>query len=179
MPEIEIRPAVPADLPVLAGLGHSYETQYVWQMDRAVEDGQTLVNFREVRLPRSVKVDYPYARTVLADEWGQQAVVLVAAIGSETVGYLRIKDRLIPNTAWVTDLVVKPQLRRQGIASGLILAGQDWSAQRGLRRFMIEMQSKNYPAICLARKLRFEFSGYHDHFYANQDIALFFSRFLR
>jgi RimJ/RimL family protein N-acetyltransferase len=36
------------------------------------------------------------------------------------------------------------------------------------------MQSKNYPAIALARKLGFSYSGYSDRYYADQDIALFF-----
>jgi hypothetical protein len=41
------------------------------------------------------------------------------------------------------------------------------------------MQSKNYPAVHMAMKLGYEFSGYQDHFYANGDIALFFTRYLR
>jgi RimJ/RimL family protein N-acetyltransferase len=41
------------------------------------------------------------------------------------------------------------------------------------------MQSKNHPAIQLAHKLGFEFCGYNDHYFSNQDIALFFSRPLR
>jgi ribosomal protein S18 acetylase RimI-like enzyme len=39
----------------------------------------------------------------------------------------------------------------------------------------LDMQSKNYPAIRLAQKMGFVFSGYSDHYYPNQDIALFFS----
>jgi len=31
----------------------------------------------------------------------------------------------------------------------------------------------------LARKLGFEFSGYNEYYYTNNDIALFFTRFFR
>jgi ribosomal protein S18 acetylase RimI-like enzyme len=51
--------------------------------------------------------------------------------------------------------------------------------QKNNRRIILEMQPKNYPAIKLTQKLGFELCGYNDHYYANQDIALFFSKWLR
>ena len=39
-----------------------------------------------------------------------------------------------------------------------------------------EMQSKNYPGISMANKLGYEFCGYSDRYYTNQDIALFFAK---
>jgi GNAT superfamily N-acetyltransferase len=76
-------------------------------------------------------------------------------------------------------LVVVPSARRKGIASALILAAQDWARRRNDRRMILELQSKNTPAIRMALKLGFEFCGYNDHYYLNQDIALFFTQFLR
>jgi ribosomal protein S18 acetylase RimI-like enzyme len=58
-------------------------------------------------------------------------------------------------------------------------AAIDWARARGFVRLFIEMQSKNYPAIMLARKLGFVFSGYSDHYYPDEDISLFFSIDLR
>jgi RimJ/RimL family protein N-acetyltransferase len=43
----------------------------------------------------------------------------------------------------------------------------------------MEMHSKNMAAVRLAMKMGFEFCGYNDQYYANQDIALFFSALLR
>jgi hypothetical protein len=40
----------------------------------------------------------------------------------------------------------------------------------------MEMTTKNNPAICMARKLGYEFCGYNDHYYETQDIALYFGR---
>jgi ribosomal protein S18 acetylase RimI-like enzyme len=86
---------------------------------------------------------------------------------------------LAPQTTWITDLIVMRRLRRQGIGTALILASQEWALQKKSRRIILEMQPKNYPAICLANKLSFELCGYNDHYYTNNDIALFFSKWLR
>ena len=179
MPEIGIRPTISTDLSELTSLEHSYQSTYVWQMERNVEDGQILVSFREVRLPRKVRVEYPRSPELIHLEWSQRLEMLTATLQEIPVGYIRLEDHFSPSTAWVTDLVVRENMRRQGIATALLLAAQQWSVQRNLRRMVISMQSKNYPAIRLALKLGYEFCGYNDHFYANRDIALFFARFLR
>jgi ribosomal protein S18 acetylase RimI-like enzyme len=66
--------------------------------------------------------------------------------------------------------------RRKGIGSRLVLAAQAWARQHGHDRLVLEMQSKNQPAIKLAHKLAFDFAGYNDRYYENQDIALFFAK---
>jgi ribosomal protein S18 acetylase RimI-like enzyme len=179
MPKIEIRPAVLADFTRLVSLEHSFQTPYVWQMDRSLEEGQVTVNFREVRLPRPVRVDYPHSPEKLVENWKTLSEMLVASIGGAQVGYIALKEQSVPDALWVIDLVVGEKSRRKGIGSALVLAAQEWAAQHGRRRIIFEMQSKNYPAIKLALKLGYEFCGYNDHYYANQDIALFFAGFLR
>jgi ribosomal protein S18 acetylase RimI-like enzyme len=86
---------------------------------------------------------------------------------------------IAPVTTWVTDLAVKRRLRRQGIASALLLAAQEWGAHQNSRNLVLEMQPKNDPCIHLALKLGFDFCGYNDRFYANHDIGLFFAKGLR
>jgi ribosomal protein S18 acetylase RimI-like enzyme len=179
MPEVRIRPAVATDLPVLMAINHSCTSEYVWQMDVQREEGQVGAIFREIRLPRSVVVPYPRSVATLADEWSRRTGMLVAVLGDEQVGYLRLTDKVIPQTAWITDLVVAPGVRRKGIATALILAAQSWAVQRKNRRAIMEMASKNCAAIRLAQKLGYEFCGYNDHYYLTQDIALFFGRALK
>jgi ribosomal protein S18 acetylase RimI-like enzyme len=76
-------------------------------------------------------------------------------------------------------LVVSAANRRQGIASGLLLAVMDIVGKRDFRLLVLEMQSKNDPAITMASKLGFNFCGYRDHYFPNQELALFYSRFVR
>ncbi len=85
----------------------------------------------------------------------------------------------VESIAWITDLAVERSYRRQGIASALVLGAQNWALSKGLRRGIIEMPSKNFPAINLALKLGYEFCGYNDQYYASQDVTLFFGRALK
>jgi len=66
--------------------------------------------------------------------------------------------------------------RRQGIGTALVLAAENWAVQHDSHRMVIEMQSKNHPAIRMAQKLGFDFSGFHERYFGNLDIALFFSK---
>jgi ribosomal protein S18 acetylase RimI-like enzyme len=179
MPEIEIRPATREDIPYLIDLDHSYQSNYVWQMDYLSEESQISVDFREIRLPRPVRVEYPRNPGRMDLDWDERAGTLVGIFEGDIVAYISISEDIAPTTAWVTDLTVHPECRRQGIASALVLAAQEFSSHRRNRRMVLEMQSKNHAAIHLAKKLGYEFCGYNDHYYENQDIALFFAQTLR
>jgi ribosomal protein S18 acetylase RimI-like enzyme len=180
MPEIDIRPATAADIPGLARLDHSYSSEFAWQMDVQTEEGQIGAIFREIRLPRSVRVDYPRAPLALESDWQTRSALLVARHSGEVVGYTSLTANLTPLTTWMSDLVVTPRLRRRGIGTALLLAAQEWVQGHSLsRRLILEMQLKNYPAIQLCQKLGFDFCGYNDHYFANGDIAIFFAKYLR
>ena len=179
MPKIEIRPAVSADINELIALDHSCRTNYVWQMDRSIEDGQFLISFREIRLPRPVQVMYPRQVELLENEWQQAPGLMVAIHNGNHVGYIRLIEVLDVQSAVLRDLVVDQSIRRQGVGTALVLAAQNWAIQRSNRRLMMEIPPKSYPAIKLAFKLGFDFSGYNDSYYPNKDIALFFSKYLK
>lgn len=178
MPEIEIRPAIASHIPAMMALDHNYTTEHVWQMEIDNDEKYIRVNFREVHLPRSVQVEYPRPYQNLADQWTQRSGLLVALLAGEVVGYVSLMLETAPATAWITDLVVARALRRQGIASTMILAAQEWSNGLSCRRLVMEMQPKNQPAIRLAQKIGFDFCGYNDSYYANGDIGLFFAKHL-
>jgi ribosomal protein S18 acetylase RimI-like enzyme len=179
MTEVQIRSAVAGDLSALMAIDHTCQTEYVWQMDVQHEEGQMGAIFREIRLPRSIAVLYPRLVRGLSETWNRRSGVLVAVIGKQTVGYVRTTDSILPNTAWLLDVVVSPRFRRQGIASTLVLAAQSWGVDRKNHHAMLEMPSKNNPAVRLAQKLGYEFCGYNDQYYETQDIALFFGRSIR
>lgn len=178
MPEIEIRPANAADIPELTALEHGFTSDHVWQIDIQRGEGQVLVALRETRLPRSVRVESPQRAKKLAEDWQQRAALLTATFERQPVGYVSIRTNIVPDTAWIDDLTVLRRMRRQGIGTALILSAQNWAGQNGYRRMIVEMQSKNYPAICLVQKLGYDFSGYHERYFGNLDIALFFSKIL-
>jgi len=172
----EIRPANASDIPRLMALDHSCLSDYVWQLELRREPGQAIANFREVRLPRSIEVKYPRNPFSLADEWMHRDVVLVAVQEGILIGYICARVENTSAVAWVTDLAISPEQRRKGAASTLLTATQAWALERGVRRLILEMQSKNQAYIRLAQKFGYEFCGYNDQYYPTQDVALFFGR---
>lgn len=179
MPDIQLRPTVATDLSHLMGFDHSIHSESVWQLEFRRDAGQVMTTFREVRLPRSITVTYPHNPFALADDWLHKSMMFTAIIGENLVGYIGLLERGAESVAWVTDLVVDAAHRRQGVGKTLLAAGQDWAASRSHRRIILEMQSKNLPVIRLAQKFGFEFCGYNDHYYINQDVALFFAKVLK
>ena len=179
MLEIDIRPTVANDLSRLMGFDHSVTSESVWQLELRREPGQVNASFREVRLPRSISIEYPHNPFALADDWVRKSMMYTGLVGQDPVGYISMLERGAASVVWVTDLVVNMAYRRQGVANALLAAAQDWAANRSHRRLILEMQSKNLPAIRLAQKFGYEFCGYNDHYYINQDVALFFAKALK
>jgi GNAT superfamily N-acetyltransferase len=175
MPEIEIRPAIVSDISNLVGLDHHYASDHVWQMDfnHDWDAGQVTATFRQVRLPRPIRVEYPRPPHALEVDWARRSGILVALLAGQPVGYASLELGRAPHTTWATDLVVDRLLRSQGIGTGLVLAAIEWAASMSCRNLVLEMQPKNYPAIQFAAKLGFEFCGYNDLYYANHEIGIF------
>jgi len=176
MSDIQLRPTVATDLTRLMGFDHSVTSESVWQLELRRETGQVISAFREVRLPRSIVVSYPHNPFSLAEDWVLKSMMYTAIIDNDPVGYICMLERGTASVVWVTDLVVDMNYRRKGVGSTLLNAAQDWATSRSHRRMIFELQSKNLPAIRLAQKFGYEFCGYNDHYYLNQDVALFFSR---
>jgi RimJ/RimL family protein N-acetyltransferase len=160
-------------------IDHSCTSDYVWQLELRRETGQMTASFREVRLPRSISVTYPRNPGSLADEWPHRDSVHVALHEESPIGYICVTRDDTAAVGWVTDLVVAPDHRRKGAASALLTAAQSWASERGVRRLILEMQSKNQAYIQLAQKFGYEFCGYNDQYYPTQDVALFFGRVLK
>ena len=178
-PALVVRPAELADLDVCLTLDPSYSTESVWQMDLNSIDSQVRVEFRAVRLPRSMRVAYPHDRDQLIAGWKRCDGFLVAQKGDKLVGYLALRAHAAESLAWVSDLVVQRPHRRQGVGLVLVNEAMRWAKSRGLRWLVVEAQTKNHPAICFCQKNGFSFCGFNDHYYPNQDIAVFFARNVR
>lgn len=178
-PEFKLRPALSAEIPRLAAFNHTVKSDYVWQLNLNKEEGEIKVELREVRLPRPVQVQYPRDQFSLADEWKKNAQTFVAVAGGAPLGYIRVLEQESAGSVWILDLVVETEARRKGVATALIHKIEQWARERRNRQLFIEMSSKNHPIIGLVKKMGFEFSGYNDHYYFTQDVALFFGKLLK
>lgn len=179
MPQLNVRPAQSADLPAILAIDPTYSTDYVWQMEAREEGPTTQVTFRNVRLPRSVRVSLPRDPQHLQEAWSQRVCFLVAEEGGLVQGYLHLTLAAVPATGWIADLGVVQRVRRTGVGTVLLASAVQWARANNLQRLVLEMQSKNYPAICFAQKNGLTFCGYNDRYYPNQDVALYFAATLK
>lgn len=176
MPEIEIRHVIQEDLSEMITINHSYLTGHVLKMELLQEDSRIKTEFRNSRLPREMTVQYPRNEEELLASWQKCTSILVGRIKEKIVSYIGIEELRLSGIVKVKDLVVASPNRRLGIASGLLLATEDWSSKRNNSIIILEMQMKNNPMINFSRKLGYSFSGYQDYYFPNHDLALFFEK---
>jgi len=176
-----IRDGLKTDVEACLALDHSYQTEHVWQMSIRQDQNQRQITFRIERLPRAMEVVYPAdtKRLHLVLPVNQCFLVAVGREQQEVVGYLTMRQDSALQNAQIHDIVVSRDYRRLGIGTRLLRIGRQWARERDLNQLTIETQTKNYPAITFGQKSGFVFCGFNDHYYTNQDIAVFFSQSLR
>lgn len=176
-----IRDGVASDIPICLELDTTYETNYVWQMSIENEAQLVRVSFKTERLPRTMEVTYPVNSKHLTLSLPSDHCFLVA-VGKDSIdilAYLTMWRDEANNTAIIRDIMVHRPYRHQHIATKLLSIAKRWARQRRIRQLIIETQTKNYPAIMFCQSAEFEFCGFNDQYFRNQDIAVFFGQTLR
>jgi GNAT superfamily N-acetyltransferase len=169
-----VRPATLADLNVCLSLDHDWITDHVWQMQVREDESDVAVNFRTVRLPRQMRAPYPRSVEQLVEDWQRDEGFWVAEVDGEVRGYVDLLAQPWQGMVWLANMAVERAYRRKGIGKALMAQGREWAWEQGFTAILAEATTKNYPALCFYRRLGFEFCGFNDHYYTNQDIALFF-----
>ena len=149
-----IRHAVSTDIAALMAMDHSYQTDHVWQMALSPSATETTIAFREVRLPRLMRVDYPRDPRRLADEWTNSSEILIATSEQATLGYLIIESGTAPETGWVTDLVTDAPHRREGVASRLVASARQWCRGAGSQSSYIGNAEQKLSVASPSSKVR-------------------------
>lgn len=165
-----------ADLRACVSLDHSYITTHAWQFGEREEGGTLSFDLRPVRLPREARVAYPKPLDHLMADWKSSPCFLVAREGGVVWGYIDLRLQGWQRAGWIEHLVVAPQRRRQGIGSALLIRAAQWAVAHRLRQLIADVPTNNHAAICFLQAHNFTFCGFHDRYYANRDIALFFSK---
>ena len=174
-----VRPATLADMNNCLSLDHNVVTDHVWQLKVNEAESQVNVTFTTARLPRRMRVAYPRDVEQLVEDWQRDEGFMVAEVDGEVRGYVDIISRPWQGIGWVANLTVDRGYRRRGIGKTLMSYARQWAWEQGLPKVLVETTTKNYPAICFYQKLGFQFCGFNDYYYTNQDIALFFVQVLR
>jgi GNAT superfamily N-acetyltransferase len=147
------------------------------------------ISLRPSRLPHSLAVPAPLNEQQLLNEWKKTDFFLVAEtvaevittetgeelqIQPEIIGYIGLSVDIPRHLAWISSQAVQLHNRRQGVGQALLTEALHWADRNRLRSLMIELQTKNYPAIQFIQKNSFFFCGYNSAYYPTREIALFF-----
>ena len=116
----------------------------------------------------------PWSRSMFASELSKPSSMCLGAFDADTgklVGYLVISRYV---DAWhVMNVAVKPERRRQGIASMLMNRLFDLTSGRGRRGYTLEVRVSNAGAIKLYERLGFRTRGVRRGYYTdNREDAL-------
>ncbi len=200
---VEIRAAEGEDLRLCLALDDSYVSTHTWQVESVrgepgaapytmhssvmLGESPLSVTFRPVKLPRARRVVGQVAASLREGnevsmlgrlhQWGSSDLVLMAEQGTKLCGYIVVTVVPSSGIGWVSALVVANSLRRQGIGSMLLAAARRWARYgqgQNVRAFMLEVSTKNYPAVAFCRKEGFSFCGYTDYSFSNGDVVLLF-----
>ncbi len=149
------------------------------------------ISFRPTRLPRTLAVPSPLSEEQLLTQWKQTDFLILAEtlpeevvnlageeqrVQAEILGYIGLHLNSDRHLTWITSLAVNLNYRRQGIGKALLAEALEWADRNRLRSVMVEIQTKNYPAINFLQKNNFFFCGYNTAYYVHREIALFFGR---
>ncbi|MGC9522283.1 MAG: GNAT family N-acetyltransferase [Anaerolineae bacterium] len=157
----------------------SFETEAAWQMDERQEAGEWHVAFREIRLPRTLRIQLATPRDDLLKTWQLRDRFWVAVEQRQVVGYLGLDIEQARFQARITDLAVAPDHRRKGYATALLQRATEWCVRQRLSQLVLVCPLKAFPAISFALKHRFAYCGYQDAYWPGQEVALFFRQRIR
>ena len=175
-----IRDGLESDIPACLQLDHHYQTDLVWQMTVDDKPGQRQIGFLNQHLPRTLETEYVASeeRLRLALPVDQCFLLAVTRDTNDPLGYLSMRNEPIYSIARIHDLVVSLPFRRQRIGTRLLTIARQWAMEHQLNNLVIEAATQNFPVILFAEQCGLSFCGYNDHYFPNQDIAVFFSQSL-
>jgi GNAT superfamily N-acetyltransferase len=199
---LSFRPGTQVDVGACLALDHECQTDRVWQMTLNAADlnQQVQVGFRVETLPRSITLTHaPDPRRLHDDpDLGRLFVVArpdlppvpVEPIAPESpdaplvlppppprlpiLGYVVAHYDEWRGLAWVDDVCVAPNARRQRAALQMVNGVRQWAQEQGAARLLCAVPTKHAPMIALCQKIGMRFCGYNDQFFANHDIAVLF-----
>jgi ribosomal-protein-alanine N-acetyltransferase len=112
----------------------------------------------------------PWSEGVLRDELAAENRVYLAAEADAVVGFGGLM--LVGEEAHVTNLLVAPEWRRQGIGLGLMLALIDAAVGAGARHLTLEVRSTNEAAQAMYSRLGLAPIGIRRGYYGDDDALI-------
>ena len=107
----------------------------------------------------------PWSRNMLAEELDNALSALLVALddSDRVVGYAGVQ--VILDEGYITNIAVRPECRRQGIAAKLLQVFMDFAKSNHLSFLTLEVRASNYDAIALYGTRGFRSVGRRKNYY--------------
>ena len=122
----------------------------------------------------------PWSRNMLAEELDNYLSAFLVALddNGKVAGYAGLQAVL--DEGYITNVAVRPDCRKQGVASKLLQVFLDFAQANHLAFLTLEVRETNAPAIALYEKLGFEPVGRRKNYYRQlHEDALLMTRTFR
>lgn len=107
----------------------------------------------------------PWSRNMLAEELDNALSAFLVALddGGKVVGYAGLQ--VVLDEGYITNVAVRPECRRQGVAGKLLQVFLDFAQGNGLAFLTLEVRASNYDAIALYGSRGFRSAGRRKNYY--------------
>ena len=107
----------------------------------------------------------PWSRNMLAEELDNQLSAFLVAVddADRVVGYAGVQ--VILDEGYITNVAVRPECRRQGVAGKLLQVFLDFARANQLAFLTLEVRESNYSAIALYGTRGFRSVGRRRNYY--------------
>lgn len=107
----------------------------------------------------------PWSRNMLAEELENALSAFLVAVdgGENVVGYAGLQ--VVLDEGYITNVAVRPDCRRQGIAGKLLQVFLDFAQGNRLAFLTLEVRASNAAAIALYESLGFQEAGRRKNYY--------------
>ena len=107
----------------------------------------------------------PWSRNMLAEELDNQLSAFLVAVddADRVVGYAGVQ--VILDEGYITNIAVRPECRRQGVAAQLLQVFMDFAKANKLSFLTLEVRASNYDAIALYGSRGFRSMGRRKNYY--------------
>ena len=123
----------------------------------------------------------PWSRNMLAEELDNLLSAFLVALddSGKVVGYAGVQ--VILDEGYITNVAVRPECRRQGIAGKLLQVFLDFAKANHLAFLTLEVRPSNTPAVALYEKNGFKEVGRRPNYYDDpkEDALLLTREFTR
>ena len=107
----------------------------------------------------------PWSRNMLAEELDNMLSAFLVALddADRVVGYAGVQ--VILDEGYITNIAVRPECRRQGVAAKLLQVFLDFAKANKLSFLTLEVRASNYDAIALYGSRGFRSMGRRKNYY--------------